>query len=338
MMRYLLLLLLLSLSLSSYAQEDEGWPVTENCLGELPYPTIPQEDWDFEGVIFSYNGLGVRAIRTDVETSYYIAFSSMEGFPTAGGFSPDGQWFAYPTGYSNDYVNMIGDSSFDFMGINVVSTDPRNLKTSYELPEGYGFYIYAGIPFVLQHINPIVWRDNETLIYLGEHGSSTYLTLNINTGEFVTDLPVDETLRQFASPYDDTIWLNDDRGFIKTDVVVSARFLQWFNQESELIELIAQGNNPFGSMSLSPEGQHLTFINTNQLQIADLTNHSVENLCIQVSGGPAGFSNILWSPDGSHLIFLYDGYPVLVNLETRQMQILRYQTGSLMGWYPLPEE
>jgi hypothetical protein len=55
MMRYLLLLLLLTLTLTSYAQEDAGWPITESCLGELPYPTIPQENWDFEGVIFSYN-------------------------------------------------------------------------------------------------------------------------------------------------------------------------------------------------------------------------------------------------------------------------------------------
>jgi hypothetical protein len=323
MMRYLLLLLLLSLSLTSYAQEDEGWPITENCLGELPYPTIPQEDWDFEGVIFSYNGEGVRAIRIDVATSYYIAFANDENFPELGGFSPDGYWFAYPTGATTRFTSSLGDTQYSFTGLKLVSTEPSNLQTAYELPEDYQ-------TFVPTRRRPnggtsIIWLSNEQFAYWGDG----QIVLNISTEEFSTDLPLSQALER-AITNDESVWLDNHQGYI--------RGLVWFNADDEAIERIASG--VARGLVLSPNGENLALFIDNQLHLAKLNNHSLENLCLELAYQPSedSYPLILWSPDNNYLAFLYDGYPVLINLETREMQILRYQTGSLMGWYSLPED
>ena len=79
-------------------QGESGWEVIETCTEGLTYPVLPRSQWDFEGVIFSENRDGVRAIRTDVNTSYFVALDSAETFSSVGAFSPDGKWFAYPVG------------------------------------------------------------------------------------------------------------------------------------------------------------------------------------------------------------------------------------------------
>src|SRR5262245_3787103 len=113
LVRILACALLLLPTVSAVAVQEvsgdiQGWEVVERCVGELPYPTIPQDQWTFEGVIFSINNDGIRAIRTDVDTSYFVALDSDYSFAFDGGFSPDGRWFVLPRG-DTQYANMISD-------------------------------------------------------------------------------------------------------------------------------------------------------------------------------------------------------------------------------------
>jgi hypothetical protein len=71
------------------------------------------------------------------------------------------------------------------------------------------------------------------------------------------------------------------------------------------------------------------------LYIADMQSNMVNNLCFEMS--LTGFSpQMAWSPDSAYLAFTYDSYPIILNTETLEMQILQYQTGEIIGWYPLP--
>ena len=63
---------------------EKSWPIEQHCLGE---PT-PPDDWAFEGTIFT-QGSGVHAIRADVTTPYYVAFSGDTEFGNNGALSPE---------------------------------------------------------------------------------------------------------------------------------------------------------------------------------------------------------------------------------------------------------
>jgi hypothetical protein len=162
--------LFLLFSTPAFSQETtpgaEGWQVVERCVGELPYPAIPQSEWDFEGVIFSENQDGVRAIRTDVETSYFVALEGDDSFPSVGGFSPDGRWFAYPIGFTDYDVNAALDDLYVVQSIQVVSTDPQ--QTTYQIL--WSFFKYGGA-FGARALPRIEWIDNTRIIYDGHFGN-----------------------------------------------------------------------------------------------------------------------------------------------------------------------
>lgn len=134
--------------------EPEGWEVVERCLGELPN-AIPQSEWDFEGVIFTRDTVGIHAIRTDSPTPYVIAFGNSDtAFVRSGSFSPDGRWFAYPVGYSFQEITY---SWYQVPShIQVVSTSP--IKEQMQV--GDLFYAIANVP-----APQVLWLDNQRIYY-----------------------------------------------------------------------------------------------------------------------------------------------------------------------------
>ena len=62
----------------------------------------------------------------------------------------------------------------------------------------------------------------------------------------------------------------------------------------------------------------------------------ITDLCISIIS--AWKPTLAWSPDNVHLAFAYDGYPIILNTATLEMQILRYETGTILGWYALADE
>lgn len=368
MIRLALFLLTLALSTSISRAQDvpsEGWPIEQRCLGDLPYPTIPQSRWSFEGVIFSQNSEGIRAIRTDVNRSYFVALEGGDSWPSAGAFSPDGRWFAYPIGHTSYSVNAIGDNAYGVEAIQVVSTDPA--RTSYVVE--WMYFARGSEPGYA--LPPLQWLDNEQFIYEGERESGGGV-INAITGEiqpwekksllhnlflfspdftraFHWDYYSDQLIRLYSVENDTlfppleserfgfqgfVVWLPDSSGFVGQIIRNDAQadttsgMLTLFDRDGNVAETIFSGF--VRQDAISPDGNRLAFTANNQLFVADMENHVIYDLCFTMLG-----EKLAWSPDNIHLVFTYDGYPIILDTETLEMQILRYETGEILGWYPL---
>jgi hypothetical protein len=345
---------------AAHDSTKQDWEVTQRCLGDLPYPTIPQSKWDFSGVIFTENSHGVHALRTDVEQPYFVAMDSGSSFALDGAFSPDGRWFAYPKGvtqYNNLTSNFVSVDE-----IEVVSTDSRH--TIYTIP--WRTFTYSG---VTRGLKPIVWLDNEHFLAEGELGNGGGF-VNPFTGEtqaWDKNLDLDK-LYDFspdftrAFQWDHHVDLITRLADLSQDRVISPmgssesgfQFLAWLPDSSSFIantthsdsqsnpvsslELFDHDGNPQAeifldgvyNVSISQDSNKVAFLVNNQLFVADMKAQTVTDLCFTMRGLRSA-----WSPDNVNLAFTYDGYPIILNSDTLEMQILRYQTGEIMGWYPL---
>lgn len=375
MMRLFLALFLMILSsLDVKAQIDfpdsPGWELEQHCLGELPYPTIPQTEWTFEGVIFSRNSEGIRAIRTDFDTSYFVALDSDSSFALDGVFSPDGRWFAYAKGvtqYNNMISNLIG-----IRELSVVGTDPQHQVFTIS----WRANTFTGSS---RNIPPIQWLDNEQILLpegsIGEHVGTAIV--NPFSGEVQAwEYTIDPYLLYAFSPdasqaiyrnwHDDTQlvslynveddklipletsdksirmgstieWLPESSGFIGSisyinlQSNVSGTALVIFDRQGNIKDVISKAER-FRSLAISSDGSKLAFTSDNQLFIAYMKNAIVTDLCFTMSG-----TQLAWSPDNIHLAFTYGGYPIILNTLTQEMQILRYETYDILGWYPIEE-
>lgn len=69
---FLILPCLLILIIMIHAQEpDSGWEIIERCVGE---PTIPPDDWTFEGTILATGWAGIHGINADWDTPVVQVF------------------------------------------------------------------------------------------------------------------------------------------------------------------------------------------------------------------------------------------------------------------------
>ncbi len=100
------------------AQQDQS--VLKHCLDASSQP-VPLAEIDITGILFLSDHEGIRAIRSAVSTTYVIAFSDHHSsFATSGSLSPDGKWFAYPTGTSEQANST--DRNYEFEHIHFVDT------------------------------------------------------------------------------------------------------------------------------------------------------------------------------------------------------------------------
>jgi len=345
---------------------NDGWEVIRACVADVPSSKIPREQWDFEGVIFSETGDGVRAIRTDVPTSYFVAFDDGTSFASAGAFSPNGQWFAYPVGRMNWYVNSAGDHFYVADSILVVSTDPQQVV--YQVPwQEHGFGQTGS--FALPRVE---WIDNEQLVAYREMGDDGIV--NPFTAEFTPweretwlsrlshfspdftraivhqwrekvsglyDVENDVMLASFESTSRFLAWMPDASGFVMEGQNASEggsstdRQLDIFDRDGQYVETIFSYAGYAGCAVFSPDGHSLAFTAEEQLFVADLLEKRISDYCLNESGIQFWFTNVpRWSPDGNMLTFGYDGYPVLLDIHTLEMDILQYRTGNILGWYP----
>lgn len=155
------------------ADAETGWPIEQQCVDE---PTMPPEGWTFEGTIFTLGDYGVHAIRADIATPYYVAFSGDTVFPNIGALSPDGRWFAVPAGQTG--YGPGGSSIFDISEIRVYSTDGRR-----ELHRVWGVgKVTEGISAYYAVTSP-QWIDNEHLLYYSSDDPWQILVINPFTQE-----------------------------------------------------------------------------------------------------------------------------------------------------------
>ncbi|MBW4436670.1 MAG: PD40 domain-containing protein [Pleurocapsa minor GSE-CHR-MK-17-07R] len=364
-------------SMSAWAQNTNpaaGWPVSESCLGPLPYPTIPQTQWDFEGAIFNANSEGVRAIRADVSTSYFLALEGSNVFAEAGGFSPDGRYFAYPIGSMNFSVNSFGDNTYGVDAIEVATTGPN--PTTIRLADietiGNAFaFSSAGGGAQSSALGQIYWVDNERFIPPSSIGIVNAFTESLESWEKNTplvylrsfspdftraleynfrenypprlyDIENDQIIAELPEARAALYWMPDSSQFLSAIQVPNDDLrsqLALYDRDGQQLELITPFSGRMESIAISPDGNYFTFVVDNFLFLADVANRTINDLCFEmVHASGSGFDRgpfarrIVWSPDSERFAFLYDGYPVLLTVETNEMQILRFETDHLIQW------
>jgi hypothetical protein len=142
---------------------------------------------------------------------------------------------------------------------------------------------------------------------------------------------------QLIRPFE---WIPDSSGFVAgVPLEVEMRNstvanLILFDRDGNQLDVIFPMSY-FRDYTFSADGHNLAFIADDHLYIADMTNRIVNNMCFEITPF-AFFRQMAWSPDSTYLAFTHDGYPILLNTETLEMQVLDYQTGQIIGWYPLP--
>lgn len=307
-----------SFSNAVLAQDNtDEWDIIERCL-ELNYPTIPQERWDFEGVIISRNQYGLHAIRTDFNTSYYIALDSETSFTSIGDFSPDGRWFAYPLGYRFSWTWT--STYYRIDRLRVISTTPRG--TRYEIPwtgqtrRSSGSGIWG---------DELSWLDSETLLAFGNPGRDNFRDRGSDwfVYPFSREIePVPEDL-EITRQVERSIIYNTVEGVMlmegDNEVIILPTDTMWVRDPA-----------------VSPDERFAGFFAGNNLYIIDIEGRQIFDLCVEAPREL--YESPMWSPDGQTLAFLFDGYPVLINVETLENQILRYQTSRLIAWFPVHDD
>jgi roadblock/LC7 domain-containing protein len=320
----LAMIALFSTSLDVIAQAEEtGWPIVESCMSDLSYPILPRSKWDFEGVIFSSNSEGIRAIRSDFDTSYFVALDSDTSFAFEGTFSPDGKWFAYPLG-TTEYATMISDL-IAVRSIQIVSTDPAQLN-KYNWPLEWLSISFSG---VTRGTEPIFWIDEDTIIYRLDLFNDPIKVVNIYTGD-VESVENAEELYEMADRLAVTahpfwrqkIWFSDVPQYVSTYPS------EIFDDKDQALEIIApQG----GTLAVSPNSNLIALKIDDRLALADRENRVIYDLCFSLEGI---YSTFIFSPDGQKLAFTFDLYPVIIDLQTMSNTILDYQTDYLLAWFP----
>jgi WD40 repeat protein len=304
-----------------FAQEEtepQGWEVIERCVGELPYPTVPRGRWDFEGVIITGNRDGIRAIRTDFDTSYFIALASDNSFVFAGQFSPDGRWFAYPTGTSQ-YMSMLWDL-YRVNQLRVVSTDPRAIR--YDIP-----WVHTGSS---NGLHKVQWINNDTFTYLGRPQEADEVSDVWMINPFIDEISpapsVEAEDADLAVP-----------GYLFRDLHVHVNREVGFEGSADGLFLVdAEGSQnlvinvraTFLSPAVSPNEHYAIFPVDGRFHLIDINQQVVFDLCLS-----SQYQDVAWSPDSQYIAFTYDAYPILLNIETLEMQILRYETGYIIAWF-----
>lgn len=326
MKKVMVLILVLWWGMTVYAQADDVadipvWDVVQKCV-TLNYPIIPQSRWDFDGTIISQNLNGIHAIRSDMETGYYIALMSDRHDIRLGSFSPDGKWFIYPISLSEPTrSNLLKFSYYHVDLLRFVTTSPhtqtqdiawQGISWDFTTP----WYRRDGYTGVFN------WLDNEKLIAGG--GSinhvltSSYSVIEFIDGQFVEVEHFPNASQPYTPPVDVQRFRFqfDDENTMRTIVVPTLKFASDQRFALPLLDISEKYHTWMGEF-------------LDRYHLIDLENEQVIDFCLS---NKVKHDNMIWSPDGETIAFLYDGYLVLLDVETWQTQILDYQTSTLQRW------
>lgn len=282
------------LSLTIYAQTDDGWPITQDCAAEAE--SAP-EGWTFPGVILTlYPDDGVRALRAALGSTYYITFAG-SAFVQGGALSPDGQWFAFPYGYIQNAVAF--DTRYIVQEIRVHSTEAvpqlrRRIPWTATFQQHTPFRAGESVD-----LPRIVWLDSARLLY--PQGS-------FDGGlEYAELTPLAEDVSPMPTDFGDYRWLSPDlgRGFV---FEAGAWTLVDIDNEQNLRSFPASPNglswfiwspdsSQFATITVEGETRSLARYDANGQHIETMLNFTSDQ----------SLWNFGWSPDGQGVLFsLYD--------------------------------
>jgi hypothetical protein len=356
-------LLLLTFTLV-HAQEStpepaDGWTIEQRCVAE---PTTPPDDWSFDGTIFTRGtDNNIRGLHADLDSPYIIAFSGSD-FTTAGAFSPDGRWFAVPSGTMDYYANNAGsEHNYHVEELVVYNTDPSH--ETYRLDWDALFH-GSSEQF---GVEPVYWLDNEHFAYVSGNAwmdeRLTPFIVNPFTAE-ITQLPDDalqfndtlspdgSRIAQVNENFSRTLynaetgeiitalsginiaaWRPDSTGFLgnlRTDDLHQVGF---FDADGNLLEIIADGiayasvwsadNHHFAyTVRTADASGNITF----NFYIGDTETRTLAETCIYTGGWS------WWSAEGDALAFTFDSQIAILDTQNWAAYILDSEAQQILGW------
>lgn len=273
------------------AQAVSEWTLVDECL---PAPQPRPDDYRFPGFIASYvPGDGIRALRAETFTTYYLAFAG-SNFIEAAAFSPDGRWLALPYGYIETAAAF--DVRYRVGELRVMSTGTFP-QISARLPWQASFQQGA--------LARIGWLDSETFTFA--QGSfldgQTLQQVQPFTGEIspfaagAYDQRSPDGTRGFQSDADRLAMLDlTDSAFDRTVLAhfpaqqASFSGIVWSPDSSQLAALEAE----VSEVSAGESGSRwLSLYSRNGDPVAQLFDLTDERL----------LTNFRWSPDGAQFAF-----------------------------------
>ncbi|MCA9894938.1 MAG: hypothetical protein KC615_18260 [Anaerolineae bacterium] len=317
-------------------------------MGDLTYPIVYQGHWDFPGMIISgiaYDG--VHAIRADIQTGYWLAMVSDYTFPGSGSLSPDNQYFAYPVGYSQRSGHITPMIYGRAEAVRIVRTD-GNTDEVHQFDVDANNRIGAG-SFPINFALPVpIWISKNQIAYQNQHRA---FSRNDDYSITVFDIELDETIELaseiesqldesqssvFRNPLPSSVTQLDSASYL----AAHEEGIALVDRNRQPLELISIEYAPYLPIALSSNQQIFALWNRDsRLFIGDFNQKVLYDLCFKTtySSGLAT-NNLAFSPDDSQLAFSYDGYLVILDLETLENQVIDTPSDWVMGWGALTNE
>jgi Tol biopolymer transport system component len=190
-LKFLTIVILALHTVGSYAVQPQS--TLKHCLDQT-VPPLPLSQINFDGILFISSEDGTRAIRNPIPTTYIIAPSDhYRSFGSSGSFSPDGKWFAYPTGTSGR-ANWVA-RHYQYERINFINTYTGQRVFYVPTDEGE---LFVGRSYPIQgQYATVNWLSNTQYIL----DNKTVVNVETQTSEEYTgDTPLNTLLSGMISP------------------------------------------------------------------------------------------------------------------------------------------
>jgi len=332
-------LLLGTVHVVAQSADTTHWPITEQCAVTNNTPIE-----SFSGRIFAYEPeVGIRAVRADLTTSYFVAFEGAN-FTGAAAISPSGDFVAIPSGLIS--FSTLVDETYQINEIRIQSTDPSTTTIANRISWNAN---YRGTQQDLV-MRDLRWLDETSLLYAADSwqnniGDTVISTINVMTDETEAwDNPLIKQLANGLSPdntrgfglYDFQIGLYDiesgallrdytaqratlagwsptsDHLIIQTSERIDGEYIPYLElveRDGEAVDRIA--NLSAAQLRWSPDGTQFAFstydddLRAHQLFIGDMETKTLTDMCVSVRYGniTTGYG-LMWSPDSTILAVL----------------------------------
>lgn len=349
--------------ISSYFSTSFAQPTCESPVLDEPN--------QFSGVILSFVPAdGVRALRPELATTYYIAFDG-GNFTAGGSVSPDGRYYAVPNGVIQ--TNNSADIRHVVQEIRIITTEtvPRiaaRIPWQASFPVGTRFATTQGIPSIL-------WLDAQTVAFPSGSMNGEQLWQRVDFSTSPADIQPFE-VEPFVpeAPDGSRGFKPDSLGWgiydLATQTFVgrlprlsAAQTIVWSPDSSRLAAIINQPNSTqlvlfwrggaeaeqvietemgraIWNVRWSPDGKQLAYglydpeANLSRLYLYQVETGVSVDTCLDLLPHPQA---VVWSEDGSHLAVLSHttGEESLFSFDptSNTLSYLSPYTGGLLGWF-----
>lgn len=345
--RFVLLIISLSIFITaSLAQENSEipFPIEEECVTDIVQPS---DNWTYQGTLLMSGYAGIHAMQEDWGTPRITAFfnSNELGEPHEGGqLSPDGRWYAVPTGET--WVEPSFNRYWMTHGLRIYSTTD-NTELNFNLSEYDELLDYNRVGFYLTAwtYQAVRWIDNDNLIvgsFLFNNVTHREITVepapisvalttgidfevspdwmrvyNFNLSEqrgraiFNPNQP-EESVNYFQAQA--VAWLHDSSGFVGEQRIDNVEELSLFNRDGEFIQklFITEGGrldiryiaSGRNDLGWSPDDRYFAFVHFPPLSQPSELIILDMNRQLALNTCLNTVSQAVWSPYGNQVAFL----------------------------------